>query len=724
MVSRTTPLNPDDPEDYITAWNISTSRRPLEKEDSGSEFILRIESFSSVRMLGCIDDTRTWRGGVEWYDEAENLLSTTVCLYRSEPEAGETTYYGVIPEGAAFYEIRIGFDIPDVSPGDYTVVRSVALETLAPATTHYTKGNFTSGVLEGGKFSWDASIPQGCSLKFQISTLMKENGVVDEFSDFVGPDGTSSTFFDKPWQIDAPFFRYRVFLESNGKETPTLKSVCVGDYIESSWKLGGDSIPPLVKIVGKHAAPTTDGKAPLSLEIFDPSFVVDSSVKISIDGEDVTSRFTRCKSKDKVGASIWTGDSELTFNDGLHKVVVESSDIMKNTVTSTRSFLIGPEPTAEKVTIREDGLTLIGGKPFFPIGIFGLTKREEYNDNSFDVAFRQLKDAGFNFAHAYFNARTDEFLSTAEKFGFKVWLPSGLPDDRFVNVERNSPAVLAWYLGDDTAVHMTPSQLHDSFYSVKAVDPARITVQADCVTVVDRISSYSRYITGTDAFMPEIYSYDGHGASIDDACVAKIIHDVDQCRVDIENAHDGPKAIWPIVQCFDGWWVRQFAPYQELRAMSFATLAADANGVLWFFYCGTKEEEAQNKKGAITSPERWNELAKITKQINELTPVLVKQTQKEQQPAVTILNGEKKNPIDGDTVACVLKRHDDACYLIAVNTSPKPCEVRFDVPNKPQFKDFQTLFDEKDKDAPLLQDGSIVEKLEKFGVRVYYWKDN
>ena len=47
FVTRTSELNPDDPEDYVTAWNVSTSRRPLDSQYVGRDFALRMESVSS-----------------------------------------------------------------------------------------------------------------------------------------------------------------------------------------------------------------------------------------------------------------------------------------------------------------------------------------------------------------------------------------------------------------------------------------------------------------------------------------------------------------------------------------------------------------------------------------------------------------------------------------------------------------------------------------------------
>ena len=65
-----------------------------------------------------------------------------------------------------------------------------------------------------------------------------------------------------------------------------------------------------------------------------------------------------------------------------------------------RTFAVDRLPDAPRATLRDDGITLIDGKPFFPIGAYAVSRRE-FNGNDLDRAFRDLKAAGFNFAHTY-----------------------------------------------------------------------------------------------------------------------------------------------------------------------------------------------------------------------------------------------------------------------------------------------------------------------------------
>ena len=103
---------------------------------------------------------------------------------------------------------------------------------------------------------------------------------------------------------------------------------------------------------------------------------------------------------------------------------IAATDYAGNRMLETRYVLVKEPPTSGIVTIRDDGVTLIDGKPFFPIGIYSVSKRPA-NDNSFDKAFAELKAAGFNLAHTYSITRDAdfaEFYEAARKHGMKLFI--------------------------------------------------------------------------------------------------------------------------------------------------------------------------------------------------------------------------------------------------------------------------------------------------------------
>lgn len=95
------------------------------------------------------------------------------------------------------------------------------------------EGVLTSSVFDVGapasfsRIAWDEETPPGTSVRFQLA--MKDAFEVgDELWDFVGPDGTSNTFYENSEQNISNvhegkrYFRYRVFLTTNNQDIPPV----------------------------------------------------------------------------------------------------------------------------------------------------------------------------------------------------------------------------------------------------------------------------------------------------------------------------------------------------------------------------------------------------------------------------------------------------------------------------------------------------------------------
>ena len=334
-------------------------------------------------------------------------------------------------------------------------------------------------------------------------------------------------------------------------------------------------------------------------------------------------------------------------------------------------------------TLRDDGMTLVDGRPFFPIGIYSVCKCE-FNGHSFDKAFAGLKESGFNFAHTYGDSYDLEFLAAAGKHGIKMWVQSRMPDEKMLNAGRRDPSILAWYLGDDTSSHRTPQELMDDHAAVKAVDPFRLTCQADVISSDLAISRYAAYVRGTDVFMPEIYPVRRKsGDKTDKTCVAEAIRDMKRVASDVRTFGDGrPRGCWPIIQYFKGWgdW-GHFPSESQLSAMTWATVIHGANGVTWYTYGGTRN----GNEGVTSTPERWAAISKLASELRRYSPVLLERTPKAQ-PSVVITEGPSKDPLGQEpSVSVLLKRHKGRPYLFAVNASPEPVTAHIRMPDGNTF---------------------------------------
>ncbi|MBR4834290.1 MAG: hypothetical protein IKU86_08180 [Thermoguttaceae bacterium] len=755
VVARKT-TNPDDPEDADTAWNATSVRRPLPEGASGGEFVVRVAARASKTALAGTDDA-TWKGcAVLWFDADGEPCGETPFLFAAGVGDffGSRAFSGRVPNDAAAFAIRLGFDIPDLALGDWVAIRSVEFETPVDSDAPFRRsGEFVSEIFpgRGARVSWDADAPAGTVVRFQIATAPEIPDspqssqlpqIPGDFGEFVGPDGTAATFFKSPFAVDAPFFRYKATLvpTADGTAVPTLRSVLIGDRVDDRFRVGGDDQAPKVSVVGRFAAPSRDASAAVELRLDDASPLRWSTLRVAVDETEIAD-FAQPSQAPQLNAnsadaaataprlSVDFAASRLSltppenapWSPGLHSVRVEIADVGGNTVAARKFFFVGDAPTTPRYTLRDDGTTLIDGVPFFPIGVYGVSP---YPSNGFDLdkAFADLKAAGFNFAQSYFDGRTDAFLQAAEKRGFKLWVGVDGPDERLLDVERHSPAILAWYVGDDTAMYFTPEELRDRSDSLRAVDPTRLSTQADVVAAPE-VSSYLLYADGTDAFLPEIYPFRRDEPEWGERSVAATLRDMRICRRDAALAGDGPKAIWPILQSFKGWGWTRFPTFRELNATSFAALAAGANGIVWYTY-GDQVEPERNlpNYGSCANPEVWANLTTVSKRIASLQTVLVERTRPELQPSTTVLSGPKLDPLGGPSIVSLLKISGGEVTVIAVNASPKPVEVRFDfsatapsdakIPGERLFEDDATA---------TLDAGFLVDRFEGFDVRVYRW---
>ena len=327
-----------------------------------------------------------------------------------------------------------------------------------------------------------------------------------------------------------------------------------------------------------------------------------------------------------------------------------------------------PEESGSVVTLRDDGMTLVDGKPFFPIGIYAVCECER-NGNSVEKAFLDLKAAGFNtmLRAGRSKVKDDEFLSLADKHGLMaIAMPSPGYNSDFVKQTlvpklRRHKSVLAWYLADDTASHVGPEVVAFRDRICKAFDPYRLTLQADGVAMGGANCRYDRFVHSTDVFLPEIYPayWDKPRGSE----VPEVVRDMKLSRAAVAAAGRPVKGIWPIIQHFDGWGWKRFPTFEELRAMSWASIVQGGNGIVWYVY----HSLSGKGRGVVCSDEHWKEMTTVSSEIASLAGDLLTRTAADQ-PAVEIVSGPAKDYYGYKTVSALLKTGDTP-LLATVNAA-------------------------------------------------------
>lgn len=362
---------------------------------------------------------------------------------------------------------------------------------------------------------------------------------------------------------------------------------------------------------------------------------------------------------------------------GVTRLAVYAADTLGQTVVSHKVFLVGESAETPRITLRDDGVAMVGGKPWFPIGIYSV---EPCAFNGFDYrkAFADLSSVGVDLGHSYRHWRDEAFYDGAKSAGARLFVngkPAVKGDDWFMSVKSHDP-IIAWYIGDDTSMNTTPQELLDRDEACRMLDGTRLTCHADGVGARRAKSNLRDYVDFADVFLPEIYPFDGHD---DERCVAEVCRDMDRCFSDYARFGrvSRSRAVWPILQCFDGASWKRYPSAAEMYATSFAAIIHGAQGITWFKYGGAKS--ASNRySGMFRTPEDWATMTNITRRISSLRHVLVERTPA-QPPVPEIVKGPKCDPLGQPSVTMLMKVHDGEKYVFAVNASPEPVRARFAV---------------------------------------------
>ena len=277
-----------------------------------------------------------------------------------------------------------------------------------------------------------------------------------------------------------------------------------------------------------------------------------------------------------------------------------------------------------------------------------------------------------------------------------------------VRKERMRPNMLAWYLADDASKHTTPEKLRRYSLDVKSYDNAHLTAQADSLGNFYK-TRYADFIGSTDVFLPELYTacadhQIGHEVLFVDYQVKALFRE-------LSEAGNPVKGIWPLLQQFKGWggWKR-FPTRSELKAMAYIAITAGAHGLAWYTYAAAKS--GSGNPGAADDPERWEDLASVTRELSSIQDGLASRTAR-QQPKVTIVKGPAKDGFGYGAIHFLLKEGSGkGRLLIAVNAALRPVTARF----KALEADCAEVLFENRKIS--VKDG-VVDEFDPNGVHVY-----
>ena len=434
--------------------------------------------------------------------------------------------------------------------------------------------------------------------------------------------------------------------------------------------------------------PCADLSAPVMFKLSDRTGVDVRSLRFELDGTNVTDRLVKSKV-----ASAWKYTPAAAWKDGsLHTVKLTVADTLGNVMTDERVIYFTTTPVRHaKFTVRDDGVMLKNGKPFFPMSIFafggnkyngGVEKGvQELIENGHSVISTYMRPTGWA-AEKHF----PEMMEAAAKYGIPVCAqPTRMGPDslsaekkraefdevcRAAILGRSLPAMGIWEIGDDTASNRKPMTVRRDDLAVKAIDGDVLTSQSDISKLKGRYRKYAPY---TDVFRVEVYPM--RAATPQPEEMAQVKRDMEVAYFDLEKSGAKNRSIWVIPQAFEGWkmWLR-FPTYEELRCETLLSIACRARGVAYYTY-------ASGEWGARVKPETWADLCKVTREVKNLEPDLISRDAA-QQPKIEIIDGPKVDPLGQFPVTALLK---ETGRLIAATTAIEPVTARFTLPDGTSF---------------------------------------
>jgi len=170
---------------------------------------------------------------LQWLDgQGAGVGVSPIVLGPASPAWRRTEVSGTAPVGAANALVRFGCDEPNLEDQEWVAFDDLRFEVQSPQALCEASGEALSRPLydpgKGPVLSWDADVPDGTRLTVRVATADDVQGVPGQWSDLVGPDGTTATAFAAAGALPAvhgarPWRRYAVTLSSaDPARTPAL----------------------------------------------------------------------------------------------------------------------------------------------------------------------------------------------------------------------------------------------------------------------------------------------------------------------------------------------------------------------------------------------------------------------------------------------------------------------------------------------------------------------
>lgn len=392
----------------------------------------------------------------------------------------------------------------------------------------------------------------------------------------------------------------------------------------------------------------------------------------------------------------------------------------------------------EKVSLRDDHTVLVGGKPFFPIGLYYCA--EEFEDDSGKL-LKQLRGYGFNTLGYYRwgtpNAKKE--LDRAHTAGFKVWVRGHDGFDLSVpNAEkgaleqvralRTHPALLFWEFQDEPILNKVSVEGSRKGYElVKKEDPDHPMLVVEWPGATDRFHLWKG--------IGDIYATDLYPIPRERKYGRLPNHDITQMRDYIAALKKGygEKPVLLVLQAWaweplkDG--EKGYPTVRESRFMAYQAVIHGAKGLHYYgqVHC-TKPNSAASlwsqSKDPATAKKEFEECLRLNslfwerhkpffQELEKVSAIFVLRDAK----AADAITVAKQDPAGERGIEGVTKQGEKGPILLAVNADTKARTATFRLPAAArEAKEVHVLFENR---MLAVKDGEFTDKFEPYDTHVY-----
>lgn len=440
------------------------------------------------------------------------------------------------------------------------------------------------------------------------------------------------------------------------------KVTATGMDDNNPWSFGqeaeesADCLPPLV--IGT-AARVTSSKQSFSVWVSDSSGVMPfaeyAGGKSSARGDIRDGKFKLVISPPPEGWKRGITDSDIITRDAA------------GNIGRFRFYLLNAPKPANVVTMDHNGNYRLNGAPYFPLGIYQVTKPylREVRDAGFDVVhmYRWEKIAESEPCRDYLDACAEVGLRAFVGFDRGTYTKNGLKDGNQraiisrIEALADHSALFCWYLYDEPELlsqFVSPDMMADYASLIRALDPWHPVVMSTWANANYR-SAWDSHWTQSYGRPHDVFiDFGKYRAKLGDSPITLILgaYDDGLSRRLRQKELIDPDEFWLDVACF--------------RASANIGIANGTNGLMWWWFA----KEDGSYYSASKSPRAWRDLTTVVREIAALRPLLAEA-------------GEVSRGVCGDPESEVVwwaKRTSSRTVAFVVNTSDKSTNVNLDLP--------------------------------------------